>query len=81
MKLLIVVIVWCLCGFTAWGTTMADFDFNNKNNWKILHCTSRDNVGICALMAITGPFGLVVAELKSNFNQHGWKLWESSHDR
>lgn len=55
---LIVVILWIICGFFAYGVI--------KNFWQELYsksdkkdCYRFDNECICILMALIGPFGLV----------------------
>lgn len=68
--------VWIICGVYTWGTTMADMDYNNRNQWENLNEHSRDNVGMCAFECLAGPFGVIDMALASNFNQHGWELWE-----
>jgi len=57
---------------------MADFDWRNHHDWDILHLTSRDHVGLCLFESILGPAGAIAEAIESNFNQHGWELWERS---
>ena len=68
--------VWILCGFYAWGTTMAEFDYRNRTEWPDLNNTSMDNVALAAFTAATGLFGALGSSLLTNFNQHRWELWE-----
>lgn len=68
--------LYALCAVYAWGTIMADFDYNNAHSWAVLHLSSRDNVGLCAFVALEGPIGAAAGALTTNFNQHGWELWQ-----
>ena len=68
MKLAIAIVLWAACGFYAWGTMMADWD-----RW---HNTPRDHLGLCMFYSLLGPLGAFLAAFLSNFNQHGWQLWE-----
>lgn len=68
--------VWILCGLYTYGTLMAELDYENLHSWPGLKQTSRDNLGICVGIAATGPIGAAVAPLLTNFNQHGWELWQ-----
>jgi hypothetical protein len=69
-------VLYLACSLYTWGTLMADLDYENAHNWATLHYTSRDNVGFCSFMALAAPFGVIVSPIITNFNQHGWELWE-----
>lgn len=73
----LLILVWNLCGLYAFGSIMADFNWRNKNEWPLLNRSSKDNLGICLLVFFTGPMGAFASALSTNFNQHGWELWQS----
>ena len=76
MKLAIAIVLWAACGLYAWGTTMAYFDYLNRTDWAAMHWTSKHHARLCLVEATIGPMGALVAAIGSNFNQHGWQLWE-----
>jgi len=55
---------------------MADLDYKDRTDWAILHEGSRDNIGISAAECLLGPMGSIAVAFVTNFNQHGWELWE-----
>ena len=73
---IIIFIIWIACGFYSFGTTMAYFNWMDKNEWPLLHNTSRDHLGTAVFEATLGPMGAIATCVLSNFNQHGWELWE-----
>ena len=68
MKLAIAIVLWAACGLYSWGTERADFKDVCRGCWA---CYSAR-----VLLVILGPIGAILAALVSNFNQHGWQLWE-----
>jgi len=70
------IIFYLACSLYAWGTAMADWNYSNKYEWPSLGCTVRDHLVIVFMTAIIGPIGALVAVVCTNFNQHGWELWE-----
>lgn len=75
-KFIAFMLFWLACGVYAYGTLMADLDWKDDHEWSILHHTSRDNLGICIGEGMLGPFGAVAVAFTTNFNQHGWHLWQ-----
>ena len=55
---------------------MAEVDYQDAHEWQVMHWHSRDHVGIVAAESLLGPMGVIVAVLVTNFNQHGWELWD-----
>ena len=64
--------LWFACGLYTWGTLMAHLD----QRWAGRHEHSRDHTWFCAGISVLGPIGAVAAAICTNFNQHGWELWE-----
>lgn len=75
MKRLIVAILYIAQAFYTWGTLMAKEDYENSHDFAALNLHSRDSCGIVAMESIF-PTGFLIAAGASNFNQHGWELWE-----
>ena len=69
-------LLWIACGLYAYGTVMADFNWKDVHTWTSLNEGSRDNVGLAVVIGLLGPMGAFVAALSTNFNQHGWELWQ-----
>lgn len=78
MRNSLIIAGWLLCSFYAWGAIMADLDYHDRHEWELLNEHSRDNVGAAAFTALGGPFGAVAVAVYTNFNQHGWELWEQT---
>ncbi len=76
MKLTIAIALWAACGLYSWGTMMADGDYDNHHEFSAMGWGSRHNTGICGVVALTGPLWVIPAAVTTNFNQHGWQLWE-----
>jgi hypothetical protein len=54
---------------------MAECNWCDRNEYPALGYKARDNAGFASLFALFGPIGALVALFTSNFNQHGWELW------
>lgn len=76
MKVITALVLWVVCGLYNWGTIMADMNYDNGHDWAILNRHARDNAGLAGVFALLGPFWTPVAVFCTNFNQHGWELWE-----
>jgi hypothetical protein len=78
MKATLFAIFWLACSLYSWGTLMACSDYEDAHRFADQHLTSRDEVGLVAPVAVTGPIGAIASIIISNFNQHGWELWQAS---
>jgi hypothetical protein len=76
---LALLLIWAVSGLYTWGSMMADLDWRNANEWKNLNQHSRDETGFIAVNVLLGPLGAIVAAFGTNFNQHGWELWEKNN--
>ena len=72
MKLAIV--LWAACGLYAWGTAMAEINYFTRLSGRPVRFHERV---LIALLLLAGgiPAALSWAFL-TEFNQHGWQLWE-----
>lgn len=76
LEIFFLVALWIVCGVYAYGTSMAHRNWENANLFRSLNLTSRDNVGLSVFAAIAGPVGALSVAFYTNFNQHGWELWQ-----
>ena len=75
-RVIALVLLWLVCGLYTWGTGMATEDWEDRIAYPSLRLHSRDEAGFIAVECLGGPFGAVATAIYSNFNQHGWELWE-----
>jgi len=77
LRVVAFILAWLICGLYSYGTMMAHEDYGNHNRFASLHLTSRDDLGFCVGVSLFGPVSVMAAATTSNFNQHGWELWEA----
>jgi hypothetical protein len=78
MVLLLVGLLWCVCGVVAYGAFVADFWYR----FPTLHDEGRfrELAGQGVFLGLCGPIGLLVAFLASGFFLHGLLFSEPKAD-
>lgn len=81
MRIFAIIVLWISSSFYSWGTAVADLDYKNRHDSLILHQSIRDDLGLVVAETLIGPMGAVAMAINSNFNQHGWEIWEGRNER
>jgi hypothetical protein len=75
MVLAIFITVYILCGVLAYGLTLGYFQRKYTDVYvDIAYLVHRDIVNTARIMALSGPFGLIVAWLCSERGKYGLKF-------
>lgn len=73
IEVVIVSVVWLLCGLASAGLMFAEFQAAGgmvaKQTWR------HDLGGALCLGLVSGPVGVIPFFLLTGFAKHGWRLW------
>lgn len=70
---LIVVLVWVICGFLAFGLTLAEFDGAFSTIAYYSPIERNRYLTVSTVMGLMGPIGLAVALVRGGIHRPKWK--------